>query len=33
MWEPLITIASMIWVLILGFKILRKEEELFNITP
>ena len=33
MWEPLITIASMIWVLILGIKILRKEEELFNITP
>ena len=33
MWEPLITIASMIWVLILGVKIFRKEEELFNITP
>jgi len=32
MWEPLITIASMIWALILGIKILRNEERLFNIA-
>lgn len=32
MWEPLITIASMIWVFIQGIKMLRKEEELFNIA-
>lgn len=33
MWEPLITIASMIWALTLGIKILRKEERLFTVRP
>lgn len=32
-WEPVATITSMIWIFIMGIKMLRNEEELFTGTP
>ena len=32
-WEPVATITSIIWIFIMGIKMLRNEEELFTGTP